>query len=193
MTTATRQQLVAALKARTKRTRTTWQASDDLTLDEWKAAGPSLGIESRASGWWLGDWVRFGAKHYGLSVAEAAQITGYEEQTLYNMVSIAAKFPVSRRRENLSWSHHVDVAALPGDQQDGWLDRAVSERMSVQELRKALRRARRAPRTPVSPSPESPAASSRTRATVRIVCSHCGGALEIDAALLRKLVEQLPS
>jgi hypothetical protein len=46
---------------------------------------------------------------------------------------------MSRRRDNLTWSHHAVVAALDPDEQDRWLDMAAAERLSVADLRIELR------------------------------------------------------
>ncbi|HEX2434930.1 MAG TPA: hypothetical protein VHI55_13365 [Gaiellaceae bacterium] len=46
--------------------------------------------------------------------------------------------PRSRRRENLSFTHHVLIAPLPLDEQIVWLDRAERERLSTRELAAAI-------------------------------------------------------
>ncbi|HWO48080.1 MAG TPA: hypothetical protein VNM41_08470, partial [Solirubrobacterales bacterium] len=66
---------------------------------------------SRCNQWWLGDWVRYGADKWGEKYTQAARITGYDPRSLANMASIAAAFDSSRRRDDLTWSHHVAVAA----------------------------------------------------------------------------------
>jgi hypothetical protein len=57
------------------------------------------------------------------------------------MASIAAAFDSSRRRDDLTWSHHVAVAGLPERDQETWLDRAAAESLSVADLRTELRAA----------------------------------------------------
>ena len=37
-----------------------WVARDDIDREEWEAQGRWLGSLSRASQWWVGDWVRTG-------------------------------------------------------------------------------------------------------------------------------------
>jgi hypothetical protein len=123
-----------------------WVVTGPLEQAEWLAAGRSLGAMGRCSRWWLGDWIRYGNAKFGERYARAAAITGYDSQTLMNMVSIASKFEISRRRENLSWSHHETVAALQTDEQERWLDRAAAERLSVVDLRLELRAARKGER-----------------------------------------------
>ena len=55
------------------------------------------------------------------------------------MVYVASKIEPGRRREQLSWSHHAELAALEPADQDRWLDQAVSARLSVRSLRQAIR------------------------------------------------------
>jgi hypothetical protein len=41
-----------------------------------------------------------------------------------NMAYVAGRFAPERRRAELSFSHHAEVAALAPDEQEEWLDRA---------------------------------------------------------------------
>jgi hypothetical protein len=106
---------------------------------QWAAVGRRLGGISRSNQWWLGDWLRYGTAKWGEKYVEASRITGYDVRSLTNMASLAACFEISRRRDNLSWSHHAVVAALDPDEQDRWLDMAAAERLSVADLRIELR------------------------------------------------------
>jgi hypothetical protein len=56
-----------------------------------------------------------------------------------NMAYVASRFEFSRRRKNLSWSHHAEVAPLSTDEQEYWLNIAVEKRLSVRRLRSELR------------------------------------------------------
>lgn len=115
-----------------------------LPFGDWVLHGRRLGVIGRSAGWWIGDWLRYGNAKYGERYAHAATITGYDTQTLMNMVYVASRFDGARRRAGLSWSHHAEVAALPPDEQERWLTRAESDRLSVRCLREELRRERRA-------------------------------------------------
>jgi hypothetical protein len=117
-----------------------WVPPDDhMDLPQWVAVGRRLGRISRGNQWWLGDWLRYGAAKWGEKYVEAAKITGYDVRSLANMASLAGCFEMSRRRDNLTWSHHAVVAALDPDEQDRWLDMAAAERLSVADLRIELR------------------------------------------------------
>jgi hypothetical protein len=124
-------------------TNVSWAARETLSFERWVLLGRRLGKIGRGIGWWIGDWLRFGNHLYGEKYAQASRITGYDVQTLMNMVYVASSIESSRRREELSFSHHAEVAALPSDEQDQWLRRAEETRLSVHDLRLMLRTSRK--------------------------------------------------
>jgi hypothetical protein len=136
-------------------TEVSWSPRHELDVSEWVRQGRWLGTLTRAGRWWLGDWLRYGNARYGERYRAAAAITGYDVQTLMNIAYVASRFEISRRREELSFTHHAELAALPADQQERWLDHAERESLSARSLRNALRRAKRsrAPEEEVSPAP----------------------------------------
>lgn len=149
-----------------------WTPNETMEYPEWVAAGRHLGALGRRSPWLLADWIRFGNAKFGERYARATRITGYDVQTLMNMVYVAARFEISRRREVLSWSHHEAVAPLESDEQDRWLDRAVADRLSVADLRLELRNARAATRRrTIALSQGGPAEPAVAGV---IVCPSCG-------------------
>ncbi|HEX8743548.1 MAG TPA: LmbU family transcriptional regulator [Thermoleophilaceae bacterium] len=124
-----------------------WSPSADaLCFKDWVEQGRRLGVMGRGAAWWIGDWVQYGNVAYGERYVRAARITGYDVQTLMNMVYVASRFEISRRREKLSWSHHSELAAMEPQEQDRWLAHAERERLSVRDLREELRRDRHANR-----------------------------------------------
>lgn len=154
-----------------RRVPTAWVASEGLDRPGWILQGRRLGALSRTSNWWVGDWLRFGAAQWGEKYTLAARITGHDTHSLENMVYVASHVDVSLRRENLSWSHHALVAALPRDEQAHWLDMAAERRMSVTDLRLELRTAQRLSRG--GPEPRAPSTDS-VSATSRVICPQCG-------------------
>jgi hypothetical protein len=120
-----------------------WTPNHELDAHEWAAAGHRIGTVGRCIQWLLGDWIAYGNTKFGERYARASKITGYDPQTLMNMVYVASRFPISRRRENLSWSHHEAVASFDPDEQGRWLDEASKHRWSVSDLRIMLRAARK--------------------------------------------------
>jgi hypothetical protein len=120
-------------------TATCWKPWDDLDVAEWTVLGRRLGTIGRGVAWWIGDWVNYGNTNFGEKYSRAATITGYDVQSLMNMSYVATRFGGSRRREKLSWSHHAELAALPVEHQEMWLENAERGRISVHGLREAVR------------------------------------------------------
>lgn len=129
---------------------------------------------SRVSNWWVGDWLHYGAARWGEKYTEAASITGYDVKTLRNIAYIAKRFDLSRRRDKLTWTHHAELAALPPDQQEEWLDRALALRLSPGDLRLELRTAQR------SLESSSPEELPLERSVNDFSCPHCGCAIAIS-------------
>jgi hypothetical protein len=135
-----------ATRARTREirsTRTGMTCDPLLPFETWRALGAKLGTYVNASAWWLGDWLVFGQAKYGRRYKDAIAATGLDYQTLRNYAVVSRRFPMSRRRDSLSFQHHADLCALPDDEQDLWLDRAMTQRWSRNELRRNVRAAAR--------------------------------------------------
>ena len=92
---------------------------------------------------WIGDWARFGEKKgYYISSKvydELEEITGLGHNTIKNIKSIAEAVPSSLRNDELSFSHHIEVAKLQPEKQKEFLDKASNENLSVRELRREIR------------------------------------------------------
>src|SRR5256885_4412861 len=93
-----------------------------------------------------------------------------------NMVYVASRFEPARRSENLSWSHHAELAALAPADQDHWIERAEAERLSVRCLREEVRQQRR-----IDTAESEPIEATPADADDELVCPHCGGHFRVDA------------
>lgn len=103
----------------------------------------------QSSPWWIGGAINFlERKHlatdedrlkHGVKYKGALRATGLEITTLRNYAAVDKRIETSRRRDELSWTHHADVAALAPRDQDKFLELAVKNRWSVSQLRKVLR------------------------------------------------------
>ena len=111
-----------------------------MTFEQWQQAGDALKLAQGSVLWWIGDWLNYGERKYGEKYSQALNATDYEYQTLADAKYVASRFELSRRRENLSWSHHREVVALPADRADAALDQAEAENLSRNELRRIVRR-----------------------------------------------------
>jgi hypothetical protein len=128
-------------------------------FDAWLVMGRRLTSISNACAWYLGDWLVYGERAFPTRYKTAMAATSLDYQTLRNYAWVARRFPLSRRRDSLSFQHHAEVAPLPDADQDLWLLRAERSRWSRNELRRQLSGSRRlsgppAPEPPVKVSVE---------------------------------------
>lgn len=166
-------------------TDTAWVMHGQLPLRDWLGYGRRLGTLGRSVNWWIGDWLRYGNVLYGERYVRASRTTGYDTQSLMNMVYVASRFEPSRRRDGLSWSHHAELAALDEPEQDRWLTLAATHRMSVHSLRLELRAWRKASAPHLGDTPDTCAPSHDDR----IVCPNCKQALVLEEGRARALTD----
>jgi hypothetical protein len=167
---------VRTARASAELTQVGWTPAAELGLAEWSALGRRFGEIGRCSQWWLGDWINYGNARFGERYTRAVKLTGYDIQSLMNMVYVASRFDISRRRENLSWSHHSTLAALDFDGQEYWLGRASADKLSVADLRVELRGRRKALKAAEDAGEAAPAAA----APETVVCPTCGGSVPVS-------------
>jgi hypothetical protein len=141
--------------------------------------GRRFGEIGRCSQWWLGDWIKYGNAKFGERYSRAMKLTGYDVQSLMNMVYVASRFEISRRRENLSWSHHATLAPLDVAEQEHWLTRAIAEKLSVADLRVELRGMRRT-RAVTTGDGAAQAEQVQDDRARTLVCPNCGEAVPLS-------------
>jgi len=94
-------------------------------------------------------WRAYGATYGEASSQAANDWTGYAPATLWNLAFVGEKVKSSRRREDLTWSHHYEVAGLPPSEQTKWLEKAApvkeggKPRLTHKALRAAIKQAAR--------------------------------------------------
>lgn len=120
-------------------TETSCNLPDSLTYDQYVLLGWELAKRRKKVMWWIGEWILYGERVYRETYAQAALVTGLSEETLRNYVSTVNKVPVERRREELHFSHHQEVASLEPEAQVEWLDKAVVNGWNRSELRAHLK------------------------------------------------------
>lgn len=131
------------------------QMPTGMAYDEWERSGRQLAGLIDSSSWWLGDWLVYGKDHYTDRYERGIRAIGLSYQTLRNYAWVSRRFDLSRRRAALSFQHHAELASMPVEEQDLWLDRAEQQQWTTKQLRGALRAARQSvqqPRTPTEPS-----------------------------------------
>lgn len=77
-----------------------WTPGAELGLAEWSAVGRRFGEIGRCSQWWLGDWILYGNARFGERYSRAVKLTGYDAQSLMNMVHVTERRdgPLGHRR-----------------------------------------------------------------------------------------------
>ncbi|MGW6918980.1 LmbU family transcriptional regulator [Kitasatospora sp. NPDC054939] len=121
-----------------------------LTFDRWEQAGLQIFRVADSSAWCLGDWLVYGQDRYADRYQAGVEAAGLDYQTLRNYAWVARRFELRRRREQLSFGHHAEVAALPPDDADGWLTRAEQQGWSRNQLRTRVRESRQGTRRPTA-------------------------------------------
>ncbi len=113
--------------------------------DEWEFVGRKLASADRSVQWWIGDWIRHGEKAYSEKYSQALELTGLKKQTLMNYAFVCGAFKeTSRRREDVDFSTHAEVAGLPASEQDKILDKAAGNpRISSRDVRKEAKRTKK--------------------------------------------------
>ena len=124
-------------------TETTLELPETLSPKRWAEIGQQLGGMERAVGWWIGDWWNAGEKYKGrVDIVNSPDWKGPAYKTCRAYGSVAAKFDVSRRRDNLAFSHYQAVSALPEDEAQAILT-APGAPPTVKALRQHVKATRR--------------------------------------------------
>ncbi|WP_043678207.1 LmbU family transcriptional regulator [Streptomyces xylophagus] len=114
------------------------------SLNIWEQVGTGLLSFADSSTWWIADWLVYGESEFQDRYYEAIKRTSLSYQTLRNYTWVARNFPLARRRQNLSFSHHLEVVALDQPEQDYWLRKAEAMGWSRNKLRGEVRSSLRA-------------------------------------------------
>jgi len=148
---------VATLRDRMNRgtfTTTGWIPPPHLSDEAWLETIATIRDLERATPWIWGDcWAARGSRNL------PDDWDGPDQRTLDNYAILARAFPITRRRVNVSPSHHQALTGLSEATQDELLDWCAGpQRPALRELRAEIRR-RAAPRLSppeVTPSPATP-------------------------------------
>lgn len=116
--------------------------AEDTTIQEWQELGQSLKKIEGAVQFWIGDWARFGDKKGFYTDSKVydklEEITGLSHGTLKDYKSVCENVQSSNRFDDLSFTHHIEVAKLEPQKQEFFLNKAVEENLSVRELRREI-------------------------------------------------------
>lgn len=121
------------------------------TFEQWKTLGSVLRTIEQANQFWVGDWVNFGDGKFPDMVKQTAKDLGYDEQTIRQYARVARRFGNAtrvapeevasgvNRRDDLSFGHHLAVAALTPVAANEILDYAEKEHLTVREIEAEVR------------------------------------------------------
>lgn len=113
------------------------------SFEEWAEAFETVRRVSSGVRWWVGDLLVAGEERFGEQYAQVLDAADYEQQTMANLKSVAARVDRSRRREALSFEHHDAVASLPADEQESFLSLAERDGLTRQQLADSVQRHKR--------------------------------------------------
>lgn len=111
----------------------------DTTEGEYEALGFALGEFHRALQFACGDYILDGEKIFGERAYQLQESLGLSEEQRRQYVRVSERIPIERRRKELSWAHHREVAALEPAEQDRWLALAVENSWNKAELVAVMR------------------------------------------------------
>lgn len=112
---------------------------------EHEAVGEFIRRCHKASGWWLADWLNYGESRADFRRQLEAVLDHHivSEKTARNLKYVGKSVPKSRRRGGVEISLAAEVASLEPDEQNDWLEQAVTGGWSRGELRKQIRASKR--------------------------------------------------
>lgn len=175
-------------------------------------AAQSVARLDTATRWYLGDLVCELHHRDGPTALVTLAEQWHHQATLAECAAVAATFTPDRRRSGLSWSHHANVARTVRDtaEQDQWLERAETDRLSPRALRAKIVEAAAPPQLPGTETTPNPpqnalrtaitngatlvlwAPATRTLGAVRVIDTTTRGdraiiVLEVDAKIAEAL------
>lgn len=123
--------------------------NENMSFEEWQGIGLQLQLMHGSVGWWIGDWLNFGEKHYGETYAQAIDDTGLDYGTLANYKWVAKEIESSHRCENLSFSSHIELASLPQEKRQEIIDKANDEHLSRRDIAELVKEIKKLPTPPL--------------------------------------------
>jgi transposase len=118
-------------------TPTSLELPEGISWEQWRRLGDQLARRGDSIMWWIADHSAYGERQYRRDYGPALEQL-YERKSLRNLAYVARNVDPSVRREELSFSHHAEVAPLDPEQQAAWLESAIAHAWSKQELRDQL-------------------------------------------------------
>lgn len=118
--------------------------TDNTPVEVWASVVTRLLTQHKRIEWAIADAINFGSRRYGEVYAQWIEQTQLAKKTLANIAWVGRSIESSRRREDVDFSYHAEVASLPPQEQDALLDAAVEQGMTRYDLRSAARERKQA-------------------------------------------------
>lgn len=113
--------------------------AEDTPIAVWARVTTRLIRQHKRIEWAIGDAINFGERKYRGTYDQWVNQTGLSENTLATIAWVSREIESSRRREDVGWSHHREVAALPPEDQEALLDLAADKGMTRHDLRQKVK------------------------------------------------------
>lgn len=110
------------------------------TLPEATDTSIALAQMMKSSPFWIGDFCNFLDGTFAQQYDQIVDVFGeHKYQTVANYRSVCKRVDYDDRKEELSFSHHKHVAPLDVQAQRYWLNRAVRECLTSEEMRRLIK------------------------------------------------------
>lgn len=117
--------------------------AEDTPIAVWARVTTRLIRQHKRIEWAIGDAINFGERKYRGTYDQWVNQTGLSENTLATIAWVSREIESSRRREDVGWSHHREVAALQPEDQVALLDLAADKGMTRHDLREKVKEVKR--------------------------------------------------
>lgn len=114
----------------------------DVSKEEWMDVFKALKQVEGCVQFWIGDCLAYRQQKWGM-YDDIADETGMAKQTLKDTKWVSENVKSSLRKDNLSFNHHKEVASLPPEKQELFLNMAVENKLSVRDLRNEIKKEKR--------------------------------------------------
>lgn len=114
----------------------------DVSKEEWMDVFKALKQVEGCVQFWIGDCLAYRQQKWGM-YDDIAEETGYDRDALRHYKRVAENVESGLRNPQLGWSHHNEVASLPPEKQELFLNMAVEDKLSVRDLRNEIKKEKR--------------------------------------------------
>lgn len=108
------------------------------SFDKWSRTGEFIRLTNQASQFWWGDWLNIGEDLFGSKASQALEETRWDEETLSVYAWVCKNVPPVNRLIGVPFSHYLQLAKLPHDQQRQWAEQVRDKQWSKRQLKMAL-------------------------------------------------------